>query len=377
MKVIKTLFRGIIIIMTLCIMFSLLKAFISGTGSELSVSATTVSAGIGPKFDDFVNNAKSTALDGIVPIKKMYRLDRQNPVAPEPDQSLFGETDDPAVVEAIIEQASELIDGQEMQWNRDIQMLPGTKLNYYYDETILVLTWKEVVNRAVYTFSEVKIADPSQFRRYLADNTFGSSIQYATSDMAATVNAVVAMNGDFYKFRSLGMVVYDGVVRRLDGALVDSCCIDENGDLIFVHKGEIMSQAAAEEFVEDNNVLFSVAFGPILIENGKNVTPDNYVFGEINDIYARAAICQLDSLHYFLVTVNTEEPTYTNAATVKQLGDELVRRGVETAYTLDGGQTATIVMNDRVINSVEFGFQRNISDILYFATALPEAKIEQ
>lgn len=376
MKVIKTLLRGIAILVALCVMCALLGIFVAGTGSELSTNSTTVSAGIGTKYDDFINNAKSTALDGIVPIKKMYRLDRQNPVAPEPDQSRFGETEDPAEVEALLEKASVLIDGQEMIWNPDIKMVPGTKLQYYYDETILVLTWKEVVNRAVYTFSEVKIADPSQFRRYLADNSFGSSIQYATSDMAATVNAVVAMNGDFYKFRSLGMVVYESQIKRIDGALVDSCCIDSNGDLIFVHKGEIMDQSAAEKFVKDNDILFSLAFGPILIEEGKNVTPDGYVFGEINDIYARAALCQTDELHYLLVTVNTEKPAYTNAATVRQLGDELVRRGIPTAYTLDGGQTATIVMNDNVINSVEFGFQRNISDIIYFATALPEIKSE-
>ncbi len=376
MKIIKTILRFITIIVALSIMCGLLLIFVAGTGSELSSSFNTVSAGIGPKFEDFVNNSKSTALDGIVPIKKVYRLDRQTPVAPEPDQSLFGETDNPDEVEALIEKASRLIDGQEMQWNRDIKMVPGTKLRYYLDETILVLTWKEVVNRAVYTFSEVKIADPSQFRRYLADNTFGSSIQYATSDMASTVNAVVAMNGDFYKFRSLGMVVYESQVRRIDGALVDSCCVDVNGNLLFVHKGEIMDQAAAEKYVQDNDILFSVAFGPILIENGRNVTPDNYVFGEINDIYARAAICQTDSLHYLLVTVNTEKPSYTNAATVYQMGAELERRGIEKAYTLDGGQTATIVMNDQVINSVEFGFQRNISDILYFATAMPERKAE-
>lgn len=376
MKVLKTTLRGITIIAALCVMTALLVIFITGTGSELSTSSTSVSAGIGSKFDDFINNAKSEALDGIVPIKKMYRLDRANPIAPEPEQGNFGETEDPAVVEALLEKAAELTDGQEMVWNSNIQLRPGSKLQYYYDETILVLTWKEVVNRAVYTFSEVKIADPSQFRRYLADNTFGSSVQYATSDMAATVNAVMAMSGDFYKFRSGGMVVYEGSVKRLDGALVDTCCIDSNGDLIFVHKGEITDQTAAEKFVQDNDIIFSLAFGPILIENGVNVTPGNYVFGEINDIYARAAIGQMDSLHYLLVTVNTEEPTYTNAATVRQLGDELVRRGVPNAYTMDGGQTATIVVNDKVINSVEFGFQRNISDIIYFATALPELKSE-
>ena len=42
------------------------------------------------------------------------------------------------------------------------------------------------------------------------------------------------------------------------------------------------------------------------------------------------------------------------------------------AYTLDGGQMATIVMNDTLVNQVSYGSQRRISDILYFATAVPD-----
>ena len=46
--------------------------------------------------------------------------------------------------------------------------------------------------------------------------------------------------------------------------------------------------------------------------------------------------------------------------------------GCDKAYTLDGGQTAVIAMNDQLMNAVLFGFQRKISDIIYFATAVPE-----
>ena len=46
--------------------------------------------------------------------------------------------------------------------------------------------------------------------------------------------------------------------------------------------------------------------------------------------------------------------------------------GVPKAYTLDGGQTAVMIFNGDLINSVEFGNQRAVSDIIYFATAIPE-----
>lgn len=45
--------------------------------------------------------------------------------------------------------------------------------------------------------------------------------------------------------------------------------------------------------------------------------------------------------------------------------------GAKHAYALDGGQTAVLVMNNQVINRVVFNSQRKVSDIVYFATALP------
>ena len=367
----KKIIKGFAAVLSLVMFAALLLWMVAAVGGETASGGSTVSAGILDKLDIFVNNAKAAALDGIVPIKKVYRLDEATVVAPEPDPENYGSGTDPAALDAVIASASELLEGQSTVFGSGITIQPGSEINWYCDETILVITWKEVINNASWTFSEVKIADPSQFRRYLADNTFGSGIQYATSDMAATVNAVTAINGDFYKFRNLGVVVYQREVYRALGQFVDSCCVDTNGDLRFIHKGEVLDEESARQFAAENDILFSVAFGPILIENGVNVAPGDYVIGEINDIYARAALCQMDSLHYLLVTVNTDG-NYTNAATVAQLAAELERRGAQQAYTLDGGQTATIVMNDRVINAVQYGSQRNISDILYFATALPE-----
>jgi exopolysaccharide biosynthesis protein len=50
----------------------------------------------------------------------------------------------------------------------------------------------------------------------------------------------------------------------------------------------------------------------------------------------------------------------------------MVGKGVENAYVLDGGQTAEIIIRDHVSNHIDFNTERTVSDILYFATALPE-----
>ncbi len=371
MKQFKTVGSALAVCLCLLLVVLMLFAFLRCTGSEIIGAGESVSASIMSKFGMFVNNSAADALEDITPIKKVYRLAEDLVVAPEPDQSLFGIAESPEQLDSVIASAEKLLEGQDTLFDSEIQLMSGSKINYYLDETILAITWKQAINSACYTFSEIKIADASQFRRYLADNTFGSGIQYRSSDMAATVNAVVAMSGDFYKFRPMGIVVYQRDLYRTSVEALDTCFVDAGGNLILKDRSEIRALESVEDFIHDNDILFSLSFGPILIKDGVNVCPGNYPIGEIHDTYSRAAIAQLGEKHYLLVTVNYEGP-YVAASTVGQLAQVLTDMGCPTAYTLDGGQTGTIVMNDAVINNVDYGEQRNISDIIYFATALPD-----
>ena len=98
---------------------------------------------------------------------------------------------------AVEEAAQSLLDGQTLFFSGDITLLPGTAVRCYLDKTILAITWKQAIDGGVYTFSEIKIAHPSQFRRFLAGGEFGSEKLFVTTEMAQSVNAVVASSGDF------------------------------------------------------------------------------------------------------------------------------------------------------------------------------------
>ena len=89
--------------------------------------------------------------------------------------------------------------------------------------------------------------------------------------MAASVNAVVASSGDFYKHRKSGVIVYDGVVQRISGKNFDTLFIDKDSNFHFAYAGEITTREAAEKFVAENNIRFSFGFGPILVDNGEMV----------------------------------------------------------------------------------------------------------
>lgn len=304
-------------------------------------------------------------------VREVYTIPADAQVAPEPNQNFFGETADPSSLQWLLDEAAWMLDGQALYFDLDVQIYEDSKVMYYLDDSIFAITWKEVHEDSVYTFSEIKVRDPSQFRRHLAGGEFGSDMQYMTTEMAQSVNAVVASSGDFYRFRDFGICVYEGQVKRVEGTYAETCMIDDRGDMHFVYGGDITETAAAQAYVDENNIQFSLCFGPILVDNYQVVEHSWYGVGEINEGYARAALCQMGELHYIVATANTQG-VHQEIPTVATFCKYISATGCKMAYCLDGGQTAVIVMNDELINRPVYGSQRKISDIIYFATAVPE-----
>ena len=330
------------------------------------VEAAEGSGNILEKYETRITNVLSDALEGIMAIDKVYWLQDGDLVAPKPNPDNYGETDDPKALEPVIRSAAKLMDGQETIFDPNGGIAKESVVTYYLDETILCITWQHEHNGAVYTCSEVKIAHPSQFRRFLSGGSFGSGKLYKATEMAADVNAVTASNGDYYAYRGYGNLVYNGEVKMAGNTYLDTCYVDSNGDLILKDYGPLYRKKDVEAFVEDNGIRFSLAFGPILVEDGKVVAKYEYTLGEADGFYSRAALCQIGPLHYMLVTVNRRGQDMT------QFASHLKELGVDKAYALDGGQTSTIVTGNKLMNPVDYGGERETSDIIYFATAVPE-----
>ena len=278
-------------------------------------------------------------------------------------------------MEQVLKDAKWLLDGQTTYFQPDQKIYEDSIIRYYLDDSILAITWQEVHDGSVYTFSEIKVSHPSQFRRHLAGGEYGSNMQYLTTEMAAEVNAVVASAGDFYLHRDFGAVVYRGEAKRVEGTYAETCYIDVNGDMHFTYGGDVLTVDAVQDFVDEHDIRFSLAFGPILVDNYEEVDHTWYGVGEITEGYARAGLLQMDNLHYIVVTANTTG-NYQQIPTVAQFRKNIAATGCRMAYCLDGGQTATIVMNDELVNRPVYGQQRKISDIIYFATAVPEGGAE-
>jgi exopolysaccharide biosynthesis protein len=250
----------------------------------------------------------------------------------------------------------------------------GRSISYYLDDTILALVWQQDEHGAIGTFAEVFVADASQLRRKLAEDTFGSYQYYTPSEFAAQTNAVLACSGDFYNSgrSDYGLYVYNGELMRCNLSAGQSCLFSGDGDMLFVYENQFADEEEARRFIRDNQVPFSLTFGPVIADHGKDVTPQDYYFGEVTEGYARCAVGQLGHLHYLMMTINVEYPDHDVYVTLRQAADSMLAHGCVNAYTLDGGQTGSILIGGRLINPVQFGTERQMSDIFYFATAPPE-----
>lgn len=323
-------------------------------------------------LDQFFMNTTNALQDATADIRnteKRYWISADADRAPKPNKENYGRTTEPEEIRQVLQEAETLLDGQNMYFDPNVKTLPGTDIRYYRDDTILCVTWKQEINNTAYSFSEVKIADPSQIRRYFSEGEYGSGKLVYPTEMANSVNSVCAISGDYYMFRNAGVIVYKGEVCRVNSG-AHTCYVDENGDMLFTTMNEQFDMESAQRFVDDNHILFSVAFGPILVEDRQKYAFGGYGLGEVGENYARAAICQMDTLHYLLVNA-TGEPECPVYPTMYAFQDVIASTGCKSAYALDGGQTAAMMMNGELINSVFGGYQRKISDIVYFATALP------
>ena len=321
--------------------------------------------------------AASTAELSYVP--KHYALPYGTLVGCEPIEENFGSTRDKSVIRALLEtpEARALIGEQSLAWSEDIELLDDSPIYYYLDETILVLSWQELTAKAVGTYSEIFVADGSQLvRRITGDDGTAQKYKF-TSAFAKESRAVLTISGDFYMFvyRDSALEVQNRKIVQFWQSKVDTCFFNENGDMLFVPPNYFADEAECERYIADNDIVFSLSFGPVLVDNGVDVTPASYPFGEIADTYARAAIGMLGERHYLTIDIN-KSPIHYNLATLQAATDAMLAHGCVKAYALDGGETAHTVFHEQVINPLQHPWEKNISDALCFVSAYPGAEDE-
>ena len=316
-----------------------------------------------------------------------YTIPEDALVAPLPVYDNYGalEVENAADLMPVIQRARDsglLGEDEIVAFNPEANFYHGyhsRNIEYYLDDTIMVILWKENIEGKCCSFAEVKIADASQFRRKLAGDTYDYPHEYFASELGEEVNAVVTMNADYYHPRKYGIVIWNRELQRfgtesvINGCsqynVVDTLYITSSGDFLYHRQGEETTPEDVMDFARDKDVLFSLAFGPVLVLDGEAVECRWYPMGEVHEGYSRAGIGQMGERHYLYMSLNhgNQEARWT----VNQFAQHFAEKPVQTAYCLDGGQTGEIYFCGSVYNYMDFGVERKVSDIIYFATAIP------
>ena len=326
------------------------------------------------------------------PMRIRYVIPEGATSGPVPDEACYGSIslDEPEKTLEIIQRARDLgllRPDETVIFDPEVEFYRGADredIEYYLDETILVICWKEVVEGCTCSYAEIKIADASQFRRKLAGDMLNPTQRYYSSELHLQTNAVLSLNADFYQNRDVGLVVYDRQLLRFPeqtytgsytfSSCLENCFVNSKGQFLFTGLGETFSREGMERYIADNDILFSIAFGPVLIRDGQVQECTWYPVGEVDKIYSRAGIGEVDELHYLYMSLN-HSPEKDGSWTVNQFARHFGEKNVRTAYCLDGGQTGEMVFRGRPYNHVDFGEERHVSDNIYFATGIGAEEI--
>ena len=261
----------------------------------------------------------------------------------------------------------------------------------YEDPTLSVQISRGFFNETSYVVARVKVASITQFRSIFSGR-FGSEYANVAPTLAKSVNAVFAVNGDYYTGKSgNGYVTRQGHQYRkaCRNRWYDVLVMDYNGDLHILQTPddaeldaliESLPEAGDDipgEFTE-KKVYQSFTFGPGLIIDGvqqKGFT-DKKMGSEVKA--QRMAIAQVGHLEYLFIASSGPDDKKVDGSTGLTLDEfsDLVYsfEGITNAYNLDGGTSSTMVFKTAEkqyakINATPASKTRAVADIIYFASA--------
>lgn len=233
----------------------------------------------------------------------------------------------------------------------------------YSDQNIQITLETDYVDNTAVYIADIQISDVSYLKTALANGVYGRNIKETTSAMAESNNAVFAINGDYYGFRNDGYVIRNGVLYRDISGDNEDLVIDGDGNFSIINEGDTTAQS-----LMDAGAWQVLSFGPALVDNGEITVTASSEVAQSKSSNPRTAIGQVSALHY-IVIVSDGRTSESAGLTLLELAQLFKERGCSVAYNLDGGGSATMWFNGRVVNiptdGRSFG-ERSVSDIVYF-----------
>ena len=196
---------------------------------------------------------------------------------------------------------------------------------------------------AIYDPTKVHLISTKQFNV----GTYGERI----ITMCERYGGVVCINAGGFVDNGMGSDIPLGYVIK-DGKIIWSN--EEKSDIIGLTsegKLKLLANTTGKEAIE-KGIVDGLTFSPFLIVNGKELE----IYGDPWGSSPRMAIAQRKDGVMMFLSIDGEN--YINGATLKDTINVLKRYGAYNAANLDGGTSATLIINNELINNPAGGAKR-------------------
>lgn len=262
---------------------------------------------------------------------------------------------------------------------------PGLKLDIF-KKTIETKKWNsdkttyQLMNTIIY-YADVKITDLNNFHTSFAYRNGSPVFKYnvfsTTSEIATNRGAIFAISGDNCAAREKGYVVRNGSKPDTKLRNTPSDRKINREDLVVWGDGSFgtfyENDVSLAEIIDNPLGAWQVfSFGPALV---KESSVSVGLFDEINDKTStlgnqRCSVGIIEPYHYFMAVCDGRlKDSY--GMSLFEMGTFMKEHGVKVAYNLDGGGSATIWYQGKVLNRPNTNGERDlgereISDIIFF-----------
>lgn len=242
-----------------------------------------------------------------------------------------------------------------------------TDSSYNDGSTSITITTYREYNTDIYV-ADITLSDLSSLQTAFANNTYGKNVTATTSSIASSVNAILAINGDYYGTRN-GYVIRNGVLYRetSNGSSQEDLVIWSDGSFGFITEGDVTAQELLDE-----GAWQVLSFGPSLIENGELTVTSSSEVSKAQSSNPRTAIgtyVDADGTRHYVFLVADGRTSQSTGLSLYEMAEFMQSLGVTDAYNLDGGGSSTMVFNGTVINNPTSNgktiTERKVSDIVY------------
>ena len=236
--------------------------------------------------------------------------------------------------------------------------------NTYSDDNVTITLKEYRENDTTIYVADVEVKDSSLLKTAFANNTYGKNVTEKTSTIASSINAILAINGDYYGVQEYGYVLKNGTIYR-------NTAKSNQQDLVIYKDGswEIINESDVTlENLVNKGAYNILSFGPALVEDEEIVVNTNTEVGQAMKSNPRTAIGIIDDNHYVFV-VSDGRTSASSGLSIYELATFMKSLGCTTAYNLDGGGSSTMYFNGKVVNNPTTNgnriSERKVSDIVY------------